>query len=193
MGDLQSSLDIMLNEEDGIDRDLLHQKDGTPVSKNTLWFTPNDQTILRQYECAAEPVSLLSKFFQLNVPTAHLVLIHLRVRIAQMRDTKFMMYGDISYSDEPDLTKRSKTETVLSEDNRHRNNLGRVESMMECIKNFRALFADSLDLRCGLIKESAPGQAVDVERLPTEIAIAALLHPLLGGTFVDLCFFSMIL
>ena len=186
MGNLQTSLDIMLNEEDGIDRDLLWGKDGTPVSKDTLWFTPNDHTILRQYECAAEPVSLLSKFFQLNVPTAHLVLVHLRVRIAQMREKSFRIYADISYLDEPDLTRHSKTETVLSEDNRNRNNMGRVESMMECVKKFRSLFADSLSLRCGLIKEIAPGQAADVERLPTEIAIAALLHPLLGGKCLTL-------
>jgi hypothetical protein len=77
VGDMQRSLVIML-ADNGCDRNLLRDADGDPVDKMTLMFSPIDQMILRQYECAAEPVVLLSKFFQLNVPTSHI----LQARIA---------------------------------------------------------------------------------------------------------------
>jgi hypothetical protein len=56
---------------------LLKDANGNPVDKQDLMFLPTDQMILRQYECGSEPVLLLSKFLQLDVSTAHLVLIHL--------------------------------------------------------------------------------------------------------------------
>ena len=100
MGDYQLSLSRMF-ADDGIDRGLLHEGVGVHVDKMRFMFSQTDQMILRQFECAAEPAVLLSKFFQLNIPTAHLVLFHLRVRIAQMRQPSFMMYGDLSHSSLP--------------------------------------------------------------------------------------------
>jgi hypothetical protein len=97
MGDMQRSLVIML-ADNGCDRNLLRDADGDPVDKMALMFSPADQMILCQYEFVAEPVVLLSKFFQLNVPTSHLVLVHLRARIAQMGEPKFHMFADISHS-----------------------------------------------------------------------------------------------
>jgi hypothetical protein len=115
MGDMQRALGIMLGDK-GCDLHLLRDADADPVDQMTLMFSPNDEMILRQYECAAEPVVLLSKFFQLNVPTSHLVLVHLRARIAQMREPKFDMYADISHSKMETLSLRNKTETVSSHD-----------------------------------------------------------------------------
>jgi hypothetical protein len=115
MGDMQRSLVIMLADI-GCNRNLLCDADGDPVDKMTLMFSPTDQMILRQYECVAEPVVLLSKFFQLNVPTSHLVLVHLQAQIAQMREPKFHMFADISHSPMEMLTGCNKTEMVLPHD-----------------------------------------------------------------------------
>jgi hypothetical protein len=76
MGDLQRSLDVMLGEK-GCNVGLLKDANVNPANKQDLMFTPTDQMILRQYECGSQPVVLLSKFLQLDVSTAHLVLIHL--------------------------------------------------------------------------------------------------------------------
>jgi hypothetical protein len=75
MGDLQRSLAVMLGEK-GCNVGLLKDANGSPVDKQDLMFSPMDQMILRQYECGSEPVVLLLKFLQLDVSTAHLVLIH---------------------------------------------------------------------------------------------------------------------
>ena len=194
MGDLYKALSIMLSEE-GCDFKLLEDKQGrlvcnkqgNPVKKTSLMFTQTDHMILQQYECAAEPALLLSKKFQLSIPTAHLVLINLRVRIAQMREPQFSMYGDISHSTIlPVITDRKKTETVVSDDVTERDD-GPVVPMMDCIETFRAVFADDLELRCGLTvrNKTNPDQLEPARSLPSDIAIAALLHPLLGGKCLD--------
>lgn len=187
MGDLQRSIAIMLGDG-GCDKDLLYGSDGSgPVDKVSLMFSPTDQMIMRQYECGAEPVVLLSKFFQLDVPTSHLVLVHLRARIAQMREPKFAMFADISHSNLEDLTNRAKTETVISNDVTERDDLsGRVEPMVHCVSEFRKAFADDLEYRCGLVKDDDDGNVVNVPRLPPDIAVACLLHPLVGGKTIAL-------
>jgi hypothetical protein len=77
MGNLQQSLAIKLGDK-SCDMKLPKEKDksGDLIDQQALMFSPTDQMILRQYECASEPVVLLSKFFQLDVPTSHLVPIH---------------------------------------------------------------------------------------------------------------------
>ena len=184
MGDLQQSLVIMLGDR-GCDVSLLH-KEGEPVNKLSLMFTRPDRMVLRQYECGAVPVVLLSKFFQSDFPTSHLVLIHLRVQIAQMRETRFAMYADISHSNLEVLSNRNKTETVLSDAATDRDDDGgRVEPMVKCVADFRKLFADDLERRSGLVERSVDELNVldDVVRLPPDIAIACLLHPLVGGKY----------
>jgi hypothetical protein len=183
MGDMQRSLVIMLGDR-GCDISLLRNNEGDPVNKRTLMFTPTDQMILRQYECGAEPVVLLSKFFQSDFPTSHLVLIHLRIRIAQMRESRFAMYSDLSHSNLAVITNRTKTEMVLSNDATEREeNGGRVEPMTKCVADFRSLFANDLERHSGLVVRNIDDANVleDVERLPPDIAIACLLHPLVGG------------
>ena len=185
MADLQRSLSIMLGDK-GCDAKLLKEKDenGVLIDKQSLTFSPTDQMILRQYECAAEPAVLLSKFFQLDVPTSHLVLIHLRARIADMREPKFAMFADLSYTNLEVLTGRKKTEMVVSHDDvADGDDHGRAETMEPCIARFRYLFADDFELRCGLVKETGILDEVeDVKKLPTDIAVACLLNPLVGGT-----------
>jgi hypothetical protein len=92
MGDLQLALTgtAMLGEK-VCDASLLKDANGSDVDKDTLMFTQNDQMILRQYKCGLEPVVLLSKFFQMDVPTSHLVLLHLRSATPTM-------YADLSRS-----------------------------------------------------------------------------------------------
>jgi hypothetical protein len=183
MGDLQRSLVIMLGEK-GCDVKLLHDPNtDEPVDKMSLMFSPADQMVLRQYECASEPVVLLSKFFQLNVPTSHLVLVHLRARIAEMREPKFDMFADISKSKMEILTNRNKTETVLSHDDvLDTDDHELVVPMEPCIAHFRLLFADDLEIRCGLVKETEQrGIVEDAKELPSDIAVSCLLNPLVGG------------
>jgi hypothetical protein len=183
MGDMQRALGIMLGDK-GCDLHLLRDADGDPVDQMTLMFSPNDEMILRQYECAAEPVVLLSKFFQLNVPTSHLVLVHLRARIAQMREPKFDMYADISHSKMETLSLRNKTETVSSHDHEDvvdTEDHERCVEMEQCILRFRSIFANDLEIRCGLVKETENDDIVHVEELPVDIALSCLLNPLVGG------------
>jgi hypothetical protein len=184
MGDMQRSLVIML-ADNGCNRNLLHDADGDPVDKMTLMFLPTDQMILHQYECAAEPVVLLSKFFQLNVPTSHLVLVHLRARIAQMREPKFHMFVDISHSPMETLTGRNKTKTVLPHDDLvdgGGDDHGKCETMEPCIARFCSIFANDSERRRGLVVETEyRGVYEDVKELPTDIAVSCLLNPLVGG------------
>jgi hypothetical protein len=182
MGDLQRSLAIMLGEN-GCDVGLLKDANSDPVDRMTLMFSSMDKTILRQYECGAEPVVLLSKFFQLDVPTSHLALVHIRARIAQLRQPKFQMYADISHSPMEILTGRRKTETVLSDDVIEREDHGPVEAMHRCVAKFRSEFADDLEVRAGLATrdEDNPLLLIPKKELSSDLAISCLLHPLVGG------------
>lgn len=185
MGDYQRSLAIMLGEG-GCDAGLLKDSNGDSVEKISLMFSPRDQMIMRQYECGSEPALLLSKFFQMNVPTSHLVLVHLRARIESMREDKFLMYTDISHSTQEVLSNRVKTEVVLSNDVVDRDDVagGRVETMQQCVAEFRENFAYDMELRSGLTKViNDEGETDCVEELAPDIAIACLLHPMVGGKF----------
>jgi hypothetical protein len=180
MGDLQRSLVIMLGEN-GCDVHLLQDADGDPVDRMTMMFSPTEQTILWQYECGSEPVVLLSKFFQLDVPTSHLVLVHLQARIEQLREPKFAMFADILHNPLEVLTGRNKTETVLSDEVTDCDDHGRVEAMHRCVAKFRSVFADNLAVRCGLVIKDNDKVLVPVKDLPQDIGISCLLHPLVGG------------
>jgi hypothetical protein len=144
MGNLQRSLVLML-EDDGCDAKLLKDADSkSVVDKTRMMFTPSDQMMLCQYECAAEPVVLLSKFFLLNKPTSHLVIVHLRAQIQQMRELRFNMYEDISHTKMPILTNCWKTETVLAQDVTNREDHGQVEPMLFPVDVFRALVCNNV-------------------------------------------------
>ena len=172
-------------DDNGCDFNLLTDTDGSRVDKMSLLFSPTDQMILRQYECGAEPAVLLSKFFQLDVPTSHLILVTVRARIAQMREKDFKMYADISHSALEVLTNRPMTVTVLSDEVTERED-GPSEPMQPCIAEFRKIFADDFEHRCGLVQfnDVQTDEIEDVPRLPSNIAIACLLHPLVGGESV---------
>lgn len=182
MGDMQKSLAIMLGEK-GCDVKLLRTPSGETVPKAALQFSSFDRMILRQYECASEPVVLLSKFFQLDVPTSHLVLVHLRARIAQIREPKFAMFADISHSYLEKLSDRKKTEMVVSDEVTDHGEGGPVESMQVSVANFRTIFADDLEIRCGLTRLDGNDEEVvhDVDAIPSDMAVACLLNPLVGG------------
>ena len=184
MGDLQAALAIMLSK-DGVDKKKLVDADGNEVDKRAYHFTDKEERILQQYECAAEPVLLLSKFFQINKPSAHLVLIHLRVRINEMRQPRFDKYADISYSSMEVLTNRRKTETVVRDniEDRRQRQIGKIEVMEDCIYDFRYMFADNLEYRCHLVDVDEKGHHIEAENLPEDMAVACLLHPLLGGEY----------
>jgi hypothetical protein len=138
--------------------------------------------MLRQYECAAEPVVLLSKFFQLAVPHSHLVLVHIRARL-QLREPKFTMYEDISHPEMPILTSCRKTETVCLLAVTDHEDHGGVEPILFAVDQFHHLFADDLEIRCGLVVEDDDDNMVvhHVKELPSDIAVACLICPLVGG------------
>jgi hypothetical protein len=83
------------------------------------------------------------------------------------------------------LTGCNKTETVVSHDDvADGDNHGRAETMEPCIARFRYLFANELEIRCGLVKETGILDEVeDVQALPADIAVACLLNPLAGGMY----------
>ena len=193
MGDLQRLLSSIMLGDGGCDAHLIQDGQGNVIADKQLFmFSTMDQMILRQYECGAEPAVLLSKFFQRSYPTFHLILLHLRIRIAQMREPKFLMYGNISHSDMPVLTRRAKTETVLSNSVEKRDDEGRVDPMNKSVTMFRELFADDLEVRCGLSEweDNSKKNLIPVERLPQDLAISCLLNPLVGGTSQFVSLFS---
>ena len=131
------ALSEMLDPVTGIDCALLKDCNGMEVDRNTLMFVPNELNILRQYECAAEPVMHLSSFFQHTAPTVHHILITLRARIQEMREETFMMYGDISYNEQlPVLTDRKKPEIIGSDAEKEQHG-ATVQPMLEEIYHFR--------------------------------------------------------
>jgi hypothetical protein len=121
-----------------------------------------------------------SKFFQLDIPTSHLVLVHLRARIEQLRP-KFAMYTDILHSPLEVLTGQNKTETVLMDEVADRDDHGRVEAMHRCVAKFQSVFAADLEVRCGLVTKDNGKVLVPVKDLAQDIGISCLLHPLVGG------------
>ena len=108
MGDLSNALNLLM---DDADKDYLKEDD---TDRTDYTFTAQDKGILRQFECGSEPCLKLSKFFQLNASTVHETLFVVLARVAQMRETSFVMFGDISHSQLPDLTKRTKSVFVVS-------------------------------------------------------------------------------
>jgi hypothetical protein len=178
MGDLNKALGLLL---DGDDKRLLVNKDGVVLPRSEFMFTKTDKTILRQFECGSEPCLLLSKFFQLNESTCHETLFVTRARIAQMRETTFEMYGDISHSVVPDLRSRNKTKLVVETLSDATDDVN--EKLMEpCIKLFRELYSDDMEERCGL----SEGVGDPVTKVPTIIGFACLLNPLYGGKMLVL-------
>jgi hypothetical protein len=93
------------------------------------------------------------------------------------------MFADISHSPMELLTVCSKTEMVLSHDDVvDGDDHGRVMSMEPCIARFQYLFADDLEIRCGLVnKLEEGGMMEDAKERPTDIAVACLMNPLVGG------------
>jgi hypothetical protein len=78
-----------------------------------------------------------------------------------MQEPKFAMFADISHSHMEVLTGCNKTETVVSHDNvADGDNHGRAETMEPCIACFRYLFANDLEIRCGLVCTMPKRQAV---------------------------------
>jgi hypothetical protein len=59
-----------------------------------------------------------------------------------------------------------------------------VEPMQQCVAEFRENFAYDMELRSGLTKViNDEGESDYVEELAPDIAIACLLHPMVGGKF----------
>jgi hypothetical protein len=178
MGDFNKGLNHLL---DTTDRKLLEERDGVSRPRSDFVFTPSDRTILRQFECGSQPCLLLSKFFQLHQHIIHETLFMIVARLSQMRETSFLMYGDVSHSAEVlDLTKRTKTIRVVSSHHLADAGDGQEEQPMDvCIQHYRYLYAKDMSRRCGLSDEDG----VPVLKLPHILGVAALLNPMLGGTF----------
>jgi hypothetical protein len=174
MGDFNAALTLLW---DGPEKNPTNNN-GDELDRDHCIFTAEDKMILRQFECGSEPCLLLSKFFQLNESTCHETLFVTAARIAQLQEPTFSMYGDISHTELPDLTKRTKTVTVYTADHVLSGD-GRTEQPMdECIELFRSLYANDMAFRCGLAEDD---MGTPVAKYPTIIAMAALLNPMNGG------------
>jgi hypothetical protein len=58
---------------------------------------------------------------------------------------------------------------------------GKCKTMEPCIARFCSIFANDLEIRCGLVVETEyRGVYEDVKELPTDIAVSCLLNPLVG-------------
>jgi hypothetical protein len=55
--------------------------------------------------------------------------------------------------------------------------------MQPCVNRFRLLCAEDLEIRCGLVKQLRTDCMLveDVPEITTDIAVACLLNPLVGG------------
>jgi hypothetical protein len=98
-----------------------------------------------------------------------------------MRETSLLMYGDILHSPEVlDLLKFSKTIRVVSSHHLADPGDGQEEQPMDvCIQHYRYLYANDMSRRCGLTENDG----TDALRIPHILGVAALLNPMLGGTF----------
>jgi hypothetical protein len=83
----------------------------------------------------------------------------------------------------PILTNPQKTETVLSPDVTDQGDHGQVEPMLFPVKQFRHFFADDLEICCRPVVEDEQDKMVvcHVKELPSDIAVACLICPLVGG------------
>ena len=185
MGDLNKAITRLMKTSD---KDKLTAKDGSPRLLSEFKFTESDRIILRQFEGGSEPCLLLSKFFQINDATSHETLFVTSAYIAMLRQTSFVMYDDISTTNLTDLTKRKKTQHVISsvheetEEESERND----QLMQPCIESFRSLYADDMEFRCGLSESRGGARS---QRLPVETAMACLLNPMYGGeNYLLTCF-----
>ena len=173
MGDVSKGLNVMIH---GMDSGKL-MKDGNLHPVTDFTFTPTDKLILRQFECASEPCVLLSKFYQINGATSHETIFVTTAYIAMMRMTHFVMFDDISHTDLVDLKARKKTVYVVASTHPEADENGRKEECMDsCIELFRMLYADDMEVRCGLA-DTIGAPAI---KLPSMTAVALLLNPLYG-------------
>jgi hypothetical protein len=189
MWDFNTALGLLL---DDFDKGLLVSLDDDeeePVDRSDFCFTAEDKSILCQFECGSESCLKLSKFYQLNKATVHETLFVTLARLAEMSEPSFTMFGDISHSELPDLTKRVKSVVVISSAYPLGGNGGANEvPMEECIETFRSLYVEDMSKRCGIrTDDDRP-----VVRLPHVLGLACLLNPMYGGTllfrFVSFCF-----
>jgi hypothetical protein len=121
----------------------------------------------------------------MDVPTSHLVLVHLQGWIAQLRKPKFTLFANLSHSPLESLTGHVRTEAVISDEiTDHNDHQGRVELMQSCVRRFQKVFAEDLEKRCGLVtvNKDNPTITKPVKELPGNLlAISCLLHPQVGG------------
>ena len=95
-----------------------------------------------------------------------------------MKESMFMMFGDISHSELADLTKRTKTVRVVASYHMGGDEDGQDELSMDmCIEYYRCLYAKDMLRRCGLTDDNGER----LEKLPSIMAMAALLNPMYGG------------
>jgi hypothetical protein len=83
----------------------------------------------------------------------------------------------------PILTNRWKTEMVLAQNVTNREDHGQVERMLFPLDVFRALFCDDLEICCGFVYQDDNDEDLvhHANTLPSDNAVACLLHPLVGG------------
>jgi hypothetical protein len=178
MGDFNKALNVLI---DGQDKGALVDKESDEaLDRKMFTFTSTDRIVLRQFECGSQPCVLLSKFFQLNESTCHETLFVIVARLAQMKESSFLMFGDISHTDLPDLTRRTKTVTVVASNVSTNPESGQDEQEMdECIELFRSLYVEDMSRRCGLTEENGD----PVYKVPVMIGLVCLLNPMYGGMY----------
>ena len=175
MGDFNKALVELI---DGDDKKSLTDSTSRYKTRQDFFFSKEDRMILRQFECGSEPCLKLSKFFQLNEATCHETLFVTTARLGEMMEQSFLMFGDISYSQMPNLRNREKTVKVtdqLGDDDEGDD--GNERSMDPCISLYRELYATDMAKRCGLMNEDGH----PATKFPTMIAMACLLNPIYGG------------
>lgn len=180
MGDVSEAVSRML-AFGGVDKDLLTDKDGKVISKDSLSYTSADKAVLRQYEGKMAPSYEYSMFAQDKSITIYHHLFEIRHTVQQMEAEHFSIPADISYKvhtqnlmkhERKDLVKAAECSTIGIESEHEQ-----VLEMENCIADACQLCQKDIAMRMGLLDKDGD----DVEKLPDVITIPALLNPLMGG------------
>lgn len=200
MGDLGDTIDVLL-AKDGDDYDLLTQEEKQSGDTSRLTYTACNKKILRQYEGAATPGKMFSKFLQDRRNTVSYVLIEARLAVQSassdwfpIHSGKSLLYtsllpifvfdlirniclaSDISHMDRTtDLRKRGEKTVLVKKE-------GAVIDE-ETLKNYvKVEVMDSTVAEyCKIYAEDLAHRLQLTERqLPEALGTTALLNPLFG-------------
>jgi hypothetical protein len=195
MGDLTETQSVLLGPH-GSDRTLLTAEEITSNDLSRLNYTNSNKMVLRQFESAALPAKLFSKFTQDRRDTFSYMLFESRLAVSRSREETFTMHPgmykvpnsiecssiyliaivDISHMNRTvDLRARGERTVLVKKDsamvtNDVEQDYSHVVIMDSCIEKYRDEYASDLEKRLSL----------NADKLTTAYAVSTLLNPVFG-------------